>query len=305
MKKLLLLFFINITPFLLFSQQEAVFTHYMHNTQAVNPGYVGTREALTVTALYRRQWVGFKGAPETQSITIHTPLQHRNFGVGLSLVNDKLGPLQSQIISADFAYKLRIDNERYLSIGIKGGVEFKRNSVSRLYANDEGDATIDVDDIRNMFGDAGAGLYYYGKSFYIGASATGLLREAIGGGNTNFAAQEIHTYLIAGTYFKVAPKVEFKPTTLVRIVSNAPIQAEITGTFIFNKKFTTGAFYRGGDGIGALLGMYVRPNIYTGYSYDYSLSNSTGLSNLGTHEIVITYDFYIAHKNVIRSPRYF
>ena len=57
-----------------YAQQDAMFTHYMNNMLLVNPAYAGSRDALTVTALHRSQWVDFKGAPLTQTITMHSPL---------------------------------------------------------------------------------------------------------------------------------------------------------------------------------------------------------------------------------------
>ncbi len=305
MKHFLIIFVATIFTHTLLGQQEAAFTHYMHNTQAVNPGYVGTREALTVTALYRRQWVGFEGAPETQTVTIHTPLKNENLGVGFSLINDKIGPLQTQTVTADIAYKLRFGNGRYLSLGIKGGVDFRRNTVNRLFANDEGDASLAVDPRTSTFGNVGTGAYYYSDKFYVGASVTGLLRSNLGKLESGLAKQEIHGYFITGTYFDISESIEFKPTALVRVVPNAPIQVEMTATFILNEKFTAGGFYRGGDGAGLLAGVYVQPNMYLGYSYDYSISNITGESNQGTHEVIVTYDFVLKHNNIIRSPRYF
>jgi len=74
------------------AQQEAQFSHYSFNTQSINPAYAGSRDALTVTALHRSQWVGFEGAPTTQTLTAHTPILNDKLGIGLSVLNDKIGP---------------------------------------------------------------------------------------------------------------------------------------------------------------------------------------------------------------------
>ena len=60
------------------AQQDAMFTHYSFNTLGVNPGYAGSRSALTVTGLHRSQWVSFPGAPNTQTLTLHSPLMNEN-----------------------------------------------------------------------------------------------------------------------------------------------------------------------------------------------------------------------------------
>ena len=99
------------------AQQTQMFTHYMYNTLAVNPAYAGSRDALTITALHRSQWVDFTGSPLTQTITLHSPIQDRPIGLGLALVNDKIGPVNNTGINADFAYMFRLNKKSKLALG--------------------------------------------------------------------------------------------------------------------------------------------------------------------------------------------
>ena len=69
-KKLLLFVLFVFSAFISMAQQDAMFSHYMFNTQAVNPGYVGSRQVLSVMSVYRTQWVGFDGAPNLSLIHI-------------------------------------------------------------------------------------------------------------------------------------------------------------------------------------------------------------------------------------------
>ena len=46
-------------------------------------------------------------------------------------------------------------------------------------------------------------------------------------------------------------------------------------------------------------------NIAIGYSYDYSVGNTTFKYNGGSHEILLRYDFMFKKKDIIKSPRYF
>ena len=104
------------------AQQDAMFTHYSFNTLAVNPGYAGTRDALTVTALHRSQWVGFDGAPTTQTLTLHSPIANDKMGLGLSILNDQIGPINTTSAYVDFAYRININEKAKLSFGLKGGI---------------------------------------------------------------------------------------------------------------------------------------------------------------------------------------
>ena len=86
----------------LFAQQDAQYTQYMYNTVSVNPAYAGSRGHLSIAALYRNQWVGLDGAPETQTLNFHTPMGYRGVGLGVSIVNDKIGPTSETYFDVDF-----------------------------------------------------------------------------------------------------------------------------------------------------------------------------------------------------------
>ena len=90
-----------------FAQQDAQFTQYMYNTINVNPAYAGSRGALSMFALHRTQWVGLDGAPVTNTVSVNTPLNNSNLGLGVSLVNDKIGPTTENSISADLSYTIQ------------------------------------------------------------------------------------------------------------------------------------------------------------------------------------------------------
>ena len=93
------------------AQQDAMFTHYMYNTLWLNPAYAGTRDALTITGIHRSQWVGFDGAPTDQSFTLHSPLLNGKMGIGLSVLNDKIGPTKSTLFALDLAYHVRLSKK--------------------------------------------------------------------------------------------------------------------------------------------------------------------------------------------------
>ena len=85
MKRLILITGLILSVLVMEAQQEAQFSHYSFNTQSINPAYAGSRDALTVTALHRSQWVGFEGAPTTQTLTLHAPILQDKIGIGLSV----------------------------------------------------------------------------------------------------------------------------------------------------------------------------------------------------------------------------
>ena len=147
------------------AQQDAMFSHYMFNTQAINPGYVGSREVLSVLSVLRSQWINFDGAPRTQTLSLNSPLFNDQLGFGLSVLNDKIGPIKSTQFAIDLAYHLRVTQSGHkLSFGIKGGGNAFSSDFSMLDL-DAGDPDL-IDpsfsrDVRRKFlPNIGAGIYY-------------------------------------------------------------------------------------------------------------------------------------------------
>ncbi|MEN9001496.1 MAG: PorP/SprF family type IX secretion system membrane protein, partial [Flavobacteriales bacterium] len=88
-----------------FAQQDAQYSMYMFNPLSVNAAYAGSRDALSVTLLGRQQWVNIDGAPTTGTISIHTPLKYEAVSVGLSVIQDEIGPTQNTGIYGDVSYR--------------------------------------------------------------------------------------------------------------------------------------------------------------------------------------------------------
>jgi type IX secretion system PorP/SprF family membrane protein len=286
-----------------------MFTHYSFNTLAVNPGYAGSRDALTVTGLHRSQWVDYKGAPITQTLTMHTPFKNQHIGLGLSFVNDKIGPINTTSTYVDFAYILKLNEKSKLAFGLKGGINIMQAKLNTLILDEQNDVVFQ-DNINNQITpNAGFGLYYYRERFYAGVSTPKLFENTYkvnqSSGTTSLAKEKRHYFFIAGTVLNLAENVQFKPTTYIKVTPAAPIEADLTASFILHKKLLLGVMFRTGDAVGALIGIDATDQFHIGYSFDWSYAVKTGKYNYGSHEILLRYDFIFFDKKRIRSPRYF
>src|ERR1035437_2025613 len=239
------------------AQQDAMYTHYMYNTLAVNPAYAGSRDALTVTALDRYQWVGFSGAPMTQTLTMHAPLENQHIGLGLSMLNDKIGPTNNTSLFADFAYIMQVTEKSKLSLGLSAGVNIWQASLNTLAHDQQSDPVFQNNINNKLTPNIGFGAYYYRERFYVGVSVPGLVQNNLSAitqdnGTTLIGIEQRNYYLIAGTVLNITNNLAFKPTTLIKVTAGAPAQADLTGCFIIMKKFLVGAMFRTGDAWGAL-----------------------------------------------------
>ena len=280
------------------AQQDPMFTHYMYNTLSVNPAYAGSREALTITALHRSQWVDFSGAPMTQTLTLHTPISVKHIGLGLSASNDKIGPINNTSVSGSFAYIMQVSKRSKLALGLSGGVNVLQANLNSLDLDQQNDPAFQNNISNRLTPNFGFGLYYSRERFYAGVSTPNLIQSNYSeldqyNGTTLLGQSKRHYFFIAGAVFKLADNLAFKPTTLVKATEGAPLQADFTASFIIMKRLLLGANYRTGDSFGALVG------------FDWSYGLRTFTYNQGSHEIILRYDFIFSGKKQINSPRYF
>lgn len=292
------------------AQQIPMFTHYMYNTLSVNPAYAGSRDALTITALHRSQWLNFSGAPVTQTLTMHAPLRSENLGIGLSVANDKIGPTNNTSIFADFAYIMRVSDKGRFALGLSGGVNIFQAKLASLQLDQQVDPVFQNDISNHTTPNFGFGAYYYLPRFYAGLSVPNLMENKYSeiqqsNGSYLVAKERRHYFLIAGAMLPLGDKLAFKPTALLKVTDAAPAQADITASFLIMDRLLLGAMYRTGDAAGALVGIDITQQLHLGYSFDWSFGVKTFDNNMGSHELVLRYDFIFSDKRQIHSPRYF
>lgn len=294
-----------------FGQQEAAYSHYSFNTLAINSGYAGSRDALTVTGLHRSQWISFPGAPNTQTLTVHTPLFKENLGLGLTVLNDKIGPTRTSGVFVDIAYKMQVGLKGKLSFGLKGGINLRRVDLASITTIQEGDPNFFASVSSQTLPNFGFGLYYQLPRFYAGLSTPKLLQNKFNTDPENtspdLGKETPHLYVISGTVIDLSKPMllKLKPSTLIKITGGAPIQIDLTALVYYNESLWAGPTFRSGDAFGILAGINVTRQFGIGYSFDWSYTNATGRYNSGSHEIMLRYDFIYKNQGKIDSPRHF
>lgn len=288
-----------------FSQQDPQFTNYMYNTTVINPAYAGTRDALSVLALYRTQWVGLDGAPITAVATVHSPMTNSNLGWGLSIINDEIGPSVEQTLSADFSYRITFANLSNLSFGFKATANLLNVDYSKLSIYDPTDPDLQ-NNVDNRFSpNFGAGFYWYSDQYYLGLSVPNFLETKHYDDNTRSSStkESMHYYLMGGYVFDFNDTVKFKPAFLTKIVSGAPLQVDVTANFLFYDKLTAGAAYRINGSVSALAGFQISDTVFVGYSYDMEATKLANY-NSGSHEFFLRFEVFKSESKVF-SPRFF
>ncbi|MBC6997566.1 type IX secretion system membrane protein PorP/SprF [Cytophaga sp. FL35] len=285
-------------------QQDPQYTQYQYNPLTVNPGYAGSRGHLTLISLYRSQWQGIEGSPQTITFGMDTPIGKFD-GVGLSIIQDELGPATETYIDGNYAHQLVINNKGHrIGLGLKAGVRLFSLDFTKGIRRDQDDVAFNENVNGKVLPSIGAGAFYYSEKAYFGLSVPNLFpSEHYDREIERKADESLHINLIAGYVFDLNESLKFKPSLFAKQVFGAPISVDISGNFLLYEKLNLGVNYRWDDSVAAIFGLQISPQFNLGYAYDYTTS---GLNNYnsGTHEIFLRYQ-WISRLNRLKSPRFF
>lgn len=286
-----------------YAQQDSQYTQYMYNTISINPAYAGNRDVLSINSLYRAQWLGLEGAPRTLSLSINSPVGVKGVGLGLSVVQDKIGPTNETFAAIDFSYTIKTSDRIELSFGLKGGFNLLDVDFSKLNYNPSDPYAINIE---NRFSPAiGVGVYLTSNdTWYVGISSPNILETDHYDDLTfSTASEKAHIYLIGGYVFILNNNLKFKPSVLAKTVAGAPLSLDFSANFLINDKFTIGAAYRLDSAVSALIGFQLSDALMLGYGYDYD-TMELGNYNSGSHEFFLRYELPTRSRKYV-NPRFF
>jgi len=322
MKRSLLTLLTSFLATIGFAQQSAQYSQYMFNSLVINPAYAGYKENLNVSVLHRNQWTGIKGSPKTQSVVLDGALfESKNVGLGVSIVNDKLGIQGQSSAYINYAYRLPVgENNARLAFGLAAGaIQYSLNSdLAKIddptdpnFAQKE--SVIDPD--------AKFGVYYSNDKWYAGFSVTDMLSKLLAGSRSaSIARNNQHYFLTAGMLANLNENLKFKPSIMVRSDLKAPSSVDLNAFFLLKEAVWLGASYRAGvnmlktqniksgtfqsNSVVGVMEVFVGQKFRLGYAYDYAVSDLNSYTN-GTHEISLGLILNAKQKNALLTPRYF
>jgi type IX secretion system PorP/SprF family membrane protein len=306
MKKIVTLVLLLISG-LSYAQQDAQFSNYMYNTLSFNPAYAGSRGTTSIYLSQRTQWVGLEGAPSTNSLSYHSPLGSSNLGIGLSLLNDAVGPVEENLISLDVSYRIRTSYDSQLAFGLRASAHMLNVDFTALNIFNPNDVLAQSNINNRISPNLGFGMFWYSDKSYVGFSIPNLLEtrhinKGLNSSVSSISKERLHYHFTAGHVFNISQDILFKPAILTKIVSGTPFQLDISSNFQMYDKFTIGASYRLDAAVSFLGGFQMNRNWFLGYGYDLD-TNNLSTYNLGSHEVFLRYEIFRTNK--VKSPRFF
>jgi type IX secretion system PorP/SprF family membrane protein len=227
--------------------------------------------------------------------------------MGISVVNDQIGPTSETYFDLDLSYTIQLAQEARLSFGLKGSLNLLDIRFSELNQDPNNpDATLQQDIQNRLTPNVGAGIYYHTQRFYAGLSVPRFLETShFEESSLSTAREQMNYYLITGYVWDLNPLWKFKPALLSKVTAGAPLQLDLSANFMYNDKLIMGAAYRWDAAISGMVGFQMSPAFLIGIAYD---KETTALGsarfNDGSFEVILRYDFIKAVGN-IKSPRFF
>lgn len=283
-----------------FAQQDLLRNQYMYDLYLANPAFAGNEQGLSTTLTYRKQWAGFTGAPETQTLTLHAPTKGGRTGLGLALMNDKIGARTVTSITGTYSYRVRLGTGK-LSFGLNLGMVQNNYDLSQIDYQDQGDPIVESGRENNVVANIDGGLLYYTRSTYIGLSAYHLSSSKYDVYDASESRQYMHFVIIAGHAFDLNERLVLMPTTLLRATETGQLQFDLNAELKIAKVLGLVAGYRYQYGAMAMVYVNVKKKLRIGYSYDMPM-NKLSTHASGSHEAFISYDFDIYKRGSV-SPR--
>jgi type IX secretion system PorP/SprF family membrane protein len=283
---------------------EPIYSQYWVNGLAINPAYTGSRECFSNTVLYRNQWMGFEGAPITQSLSSHAPLKDEKNAVGLFIFHESIGVTDYLDVYGNYAFRFQLGNGR-LSLGLKAGATFFQGNYRDIQVSPD---VIEIDPIleneSEVFPNFGVGAYYYTEKFFLGLSVPKFLSYEIKSSNKVMSiGPENYDFLLTGGYLlTISELFKFRPSFLFRYRLDNTYQIDIGGNIIFNDVLWLGGSYRRNDEVAFMFEYQVSNQIRAGVAYDLAVGDLAS-KHSGSLELILRYEFKYKIRAV--NPRYF
>lgn len=292
-----------------FAQTEPMYSQYMYNMLGVNPAYAGNREALSLNFFQRNQWVGIKGAPKTTSVSIDQAIKNGKIGWGIQVYDDRLGVEAATGFNGMLSTRIQVSEKGVLSGGLSVGLMNYRINLNDVQnRNNPNDPSfISTNNPSTWKPSLGMGIYYNTDRFYAGVSTPSILKSRLASYEDFISSIDksnaFHLFANTGYVFDVNEDLKLKPSTMIKMVSGAPIEADINLNVWMKDILGLGGSYRTGDAFVGMVELQASPNLRIGYAYDVPF-NPLKYFTRGSNELMLRYEFG-NNKTKIKSTRYF
>lgn len=306
MKQIFTLIICGLFLLPVYGQQSPQYSLFALNKYNFNPAYAGLDNSLSITGVYRKQWVDLPGSPSLQNVNFHLPLYILRGGFGINIENEEQGPERTTSATASYNYWLPIGKKSLITVGLAGGLLEKSLDGTRLRAPDgnygdpstleHNDGSLPQTKVSARAPVLNAGVYFQSPQYEIGFSVSNITESAIslldGVMNTNISLNRNY-FLTFASNLEIGNVFTLHPSLLIKS-DFVEHQAELSVLLRHNDNIFGGASFRGYntntvDAVVLIAGFKLSEKITLAYSYDLTLSALQSVNN-GSHEIMLNYN---------------
>ncbi len=282
MKKLITLFvfFCSVSAM---AQQDPLYSQYINNLLLINPAYSGSTTDLNMSAMYRKQWVGFEGSPATFNANGHMALSNNRMGAGLIVLQDKIGSDKTSEITFTYGYHIPLNNELTLSFGLQGGAINYYSDYSDLKIN-PADSKFTNQSVWKP--NLGTGLILKSENFLVSLSVPKLLEANSTVEQLSTSLYNQHAYALGAYVFQMSYRIKLKPWILARMVSGAPASVDYGASIKVDDSYSLGFFTRNFETYGTFAQINLGDHLRFAYVFELPTKNSVG-TQFTTHELTV------------------
>lgn len=263
------------------SQNDFQFSQFMFNELCYNPAVAATSDDINLSLLGRQQWVGFGGAPSTQSFNAFCNFEKLG-GFGLNVLNEQLGYENNLNARFSYARKFRFGDTTSFCLGLSGGVASRSIDADELSFENPAEAISPTDLENKTKGDFGFGLVFRTYGFTLQASSTHVTQSLT---KSDFYKVPRHYYLSASYRFNLGDKWSLT-TALFARSSEFISQFDIHVRTSYENKFWFGASYRWDESAILMAGVKITDYLGIGYAGDWITGPAASYSQT-SHELML------------------
>ncbi len=290
-----------------YAQEQPRFTQYTIIPTLYNPATIGVHDGIRAASIYRKQWLGLNGSPETQILTVDGTVMRKKIGLGIIIMNDVLGAQRQQALTSTFSYRKRMGDFSFLSIGGALGIFPTSFDPANVRVKDQNDALIQTTGRETKTGiDSRLGINFHNERVSYGVGITDIFNRKLDYNKAvinEIKGQSSQHYFFTVQYdYDIDENIKYKQALLVKTEIFTRPQVDFTPMVEFNKEILVGLSYRFDESVCAILQWQIK-DIRAGIAFDRSI-NKVSMVNDGTVEFSLS---YILRKNreILYNPRLF
>ena len=269
-----------------FSQQTPQSNVYGYNRFSLNPAYAGEQGCTEVFFSHLNQWTRIEGAPNTSLLSVNSRLG-KKWGVGGSVLMDKLGMLQQVAASGSVSYGFALSKDHKIRIGLSAGYYQFRLNPDGAIAFDLMDNIVNGGSQSSSSINTEIGFLYQFKGLEASFSSKQLIQTFSNFGYSGLDGYGLKRHFIGllGYKFNLNTNLSLKPSVLYKGIYNIS-QLDLNADLNYKNFLQGGLGYRTGVGLIGRIGLNLRDLFFIGYAYEAPIQNIASYG-AGSHELIL------------------